>query len=235
MGDQLKNSFKTNSERYGSTVDQVDFTKAEETATLINQWAKNQTNGLILNIIDPSAIKPITKMITVNALYFKADWLNQFSMDENLNWTFESFNNRKDNILMMSDTDLYQIAEMSKYTVLEKPYGEGSNFLFWIILPNGDSNITEVMEKLNYDTLLKINSTLYYTRVDLLMPIFETESSIDGVELLRKMGINALFDSYDIDALDSSQELRVDEVKQKAKIRVNTSGTEAAAVSCLFF
>ena len=56
----------------------MDFGKAEQSASAINQWVEEQTNKKITNIISPESISPLTKLVLVNAIYFKADWKVKF-------------------------------------------------------------------------------------------------------------------------------------------------------------
>jgi serpin B len=55
---------------YGSAFRQVDFIKAPQAAIAeINQWAKQQTEGRIRNIV--KNLDPLTRFILANAIYFK--------------------------------------------------------------------------------------------------------------------------------------------------------------------
>ena len=56
----------------------MDFGQAEQSRTEINQWVEEQTNKKITNIISPESISPLTKMVLVNAIYFKGDWEVKF-------------------------------------------------------------------------------------------------------------------------------------------------------------
>ena len=52
----------------------MDFGQAVESTTSINQWVEEQTNKKITNIISPESLGPDTKLVLVNAIYFKGDW-----------------------------------------------------------------------------------------------------------------------------------------------------------------
>ena len=62
----------------------LDFKKPDEAATAINEWVTGRTQGMIPHLIDPTLIKPLTRLILVNAVYFFAEWENQFSEDATL-------------------------------------------------------------------------------------------------------------------------------------------------------
>ena len=56
----------------------MDFSQAKQSSAAINQWVEEQTNKKITNIISPESISPLTKMVLVNAIYFKGDWEVKF-------------------------------------------------------------------------------------------------------------------------------------------------------------
>ena len=56
----------------------MDFGQAVQSAAAINQWVKEQTNNKIQNLIGPESISSMTKLILVNAIYFKGDWEVKF-------------------------------------------------------------------------------------------------------------------------------------------------------------
>ena len=57
----------------------VDFKrKAVDAARLINDWVEEQTNRRITDIIPPGALDEWTRLILVNAIYFKGEWFEPF-------------------------------------------------------------------------------------------------------------------------------------------------------------
>ena len=56
----------------------MDFGQAVQSATAINQWVEEQTNAKIQKIITPDSLGPLTKLVLVNAIYFKGDWEAKF-------------------------------------------------------------------------------------------------------------------------------------------------------------
>ena len=68
---------------YGDTVGpdivrEIDFADAAS-PTLVNEWAKNQTNGLIDLIVSPEQpLHPPHELIAINTIYLKAAWAKPF-------------------------------------------------------------------------------------------------------------------------------------------------------------
>ena len=56
----------------------MDFGQSEQSRTAINQWVEKQTNKKIQDLIAPGSINALTKLVLVNAIYFKADWKVKF-------------------------------------------------------------------------------------------------------------------------------------------------------------
>lgn len=56
---------------FHSTLQRLDFEDAERSANAVNGFVEDSTNGLIDEIVQPSTFTPLTRMILVNAIYFK--------------------------------------------------------------------------------------------------------------------------------------------------------------------
>lgn len=44
----------------------------------INTWVESQTNSMIKDLVHPDKITDDSRLILVNAVYFKGDWANKF-------------------------------------------------------------------------------------------------------------------------------------------------------------
>lgn len=69
----------TLAQEYGAGMRTVDFETATESARgVINDWTTEQTHDRIEEIIPPDVLDPSTRLVLVNALYFKAAWAEPF-------------------------------------------------------------------------------------------------------------------------------------------------------------
>ena len=57
----------------------VKFEEGEKTRSAINRWVGGQTNQKIKELILPGTINPTTRLVLVNALYFKGPWAYPFN------------------------------------------------------------------------------------------------------------------------------------------------------------
>jgi len=64
---------------YGAGIHISDFVNNFEPARKeINDWVSQQTQDKINNLLPENSVNADTRMVLVNAIYFKADWLDQF-------------------------------------------------------------------------------------------------------------------------------------------------------------
>ncbi|VDK50162.1 unnamed protein product [Gongylonema pulchrum] len=55
----------------------------------VNQWVTKTTHGKISNLISKQEISPETKMMLLNALYFKAIWSERFNKSDTKEMPFD--------------------------------------------------------------------------------------------------------------------------------------------------
>ena len=56
----------------------LEFNNAQKAANEINEFVSEATKGLITEIANPSSFDPLTRMVLVNAIYFKGVWAQKF-------------------------------------------------------------------------------------------------------------------------------------------------------------
>merc|ERR1712045_338586 len=79
---QVLEEFKTAlHESYHAGMSSVDFAENEKAARTINDWVKAQTRDKITDLIPADSLNAMTRLVLVNAVYFKADWEAQFKKD----------------------------------------------------------------------------------------------------------------------------------------------------------
>ncbi|ELK35730.1 Leukocyte elastase inhibitor [Myotis davidii] len=67
---------------YGAELASVDFQRASEGARkVINEWVKGQTEGKIPELLAAGMVDDMTKLVLVNAIYFKGNWQEKFSKE----------------------------------------------------------------------------------------------------------------------------------------------------------
>ncbi len=148
----LKDNFRQKTiVNMGSTPTEVDFQGAPETTRRqINQWVETQTRNRIKDLLEQGSVKSSTKMILVNAIYFKGDW--KFAFDKtktNMSWVFTAADGSKvSNVPMMSlEQDLATALLGDVGRVLRLPYTD-ERLSMYIVLPEENQSLDDVEEYL---------------------------------------------------------------------------------------
>ncbi|NXI31565.1 SPB6 protein, partial [Sterrhoptilus dennistouni] len=73
-------SFLESSEKsYHAGLEQMDFVQAwEDCRKQINGWVEERTEGKIQNLLAEGILSSLTRLVLVNAIYFKGNWEKPF-------------------------------------------------------------------------------------------------------------------------------------------------------------
>ncbi|XP_068910463.1 serine protease inhibitor 3/4-like isoform X4 [Tenebrio molitor] len=231
-GYPLKEDFKNKASTvFQSGIENIEFTQKVDAANTINSWVGKQTNNKIQNLIDPNILGPDTRIILINALYFKGKWVYPFESDSTIKRDF--YKTAKDvvQVDMMHNTDVYNYYESPelKAKFLEMPY-EGDDLSMVIVLPNEKEGLAALESQIE-----NVFAAPRFTqeRVSVSLPKFTVENKIQLKKILQNLGINKAFsDEADLSGLAGKKgDLAISDVIQKAFINVTETGTEAAAAT----
>jgi serpin B len=220
---------------YDALARQTDFINNPTGATTdINNWVANKTNNKIINLIPPGAITALTRLVLVNAVHFKANWSQQFNLQETYNTSFFVSPIQNVTVPMMHQESGFPYYSNSQLKAIELNY-YGSNITMLIILPNLNNGISTVESGLSAGEISGIEANLTDQQVELALPRFNiTTQSIPMKSLLISLGIKSAFSSTaNFSGINSKTELNISQVYHKAFIKVNEAGTEAAAATAV--
>ena len=130
---------------------ELDF-KSSESVKKINDDVSVATKGKITDLID--SIDPMTRMILVNAVYFKGLWKSQFKKESTEKSTFNLSNGNQIEVEMMFQNEKFRFAydDKLKFKALEMDY-QNSNTSMLLLLPDEGTSIEDLESKLNVDIL----------------------------------------------------------------------------------
>ncbi len=64
---------------YKTEITSLDYARQSEKACrIINTWVEDKTRSKIKEIIQPGILDALTRLVLVNAIYFKGKWKSQF-------------------------------------------------------------------------------------------------------------------------------------------------------------
>lgn len=204
----------------------------DKTCKDINRWVKDNTDGMIENILDRVPEDAI--MYLVNALSFDAEWDSVYKKGEIIEGKFMSENDEKKDVpFMYSYEGIY--LEDEKASGFMKYYKD-EKYAFVAMLPGNGVNVSGYLSYLaENNSLSDLLSNAKKETVHAAIPKFETEYNTDMSEVLSKMGITLAFDQYNADfsgmGVYSGKNIYVSRVLHKTKISVTEKGTRAGASS----
>nr|CAD7460344.1 unnamed protein product [Timema tahoe] len=221
----------------------LNFADNVVSASVINQWVEEKTKNKIKDLISPDMLDSLTRLVMVNAVYFKGNWQDQFKPELTTTEPFYVSAEVKKDVRMMHLKKHFRYSEVDELEaqVLELPYEERQVSMV-ILLPNDRNGLPNLEAKLTSEKLTEVLSQLHSTEVNVSIPRFKLEDTIDLNSVLQEvtnsliqsaMGMNNMFeDSADFSGItDDAAGLKVSQVVQKAFIEVNEEGSEAAAAT----
>lgn len=252
---KLKSQYQKDMQTYyDAKVENLDF-KSSSTLGTINGWVNKRTNGMIPTILDEINLNVVAYLL--NAIYFKADWASKFDPK---NTNTETFHPEYEYLMditnpiklpLMHQNVLVRYGSNELFSAVKIPYGNGL-WNMMVLLPEEGKTIEDVIDYLatyglggvdGVHCIIKdglatmMDSTLKPYEVDLKLPRFETNSDTNDIKdgligLLEKMGIIRVFHPNLAEIPNMCEEsVYVSMIRQKAAIKVNEEGAEAAAVT----
>lgn len=226
---------------YLSELEQVDFVQQfEEARGRINNWVEEKTEGKIQNLLAQGTVDSLTRLVLVNAIYFKGNWAEQFNKDRTREMPFRINKNETKPVQMMFRKGKYPMTYIGEQQtkIIELPY-EDKELSMIIMLPddiNDDSTGLEKLEReLTYEKFADwTNPEMMDTNeVELYLPRFKLEENYDLKPFLTSLGMCDAFHvvKADFSGMSDSNDLVLSKVVHKAFVDVNEEGTEAAAAT----
>lgn len=217
------------SNTYQASLKRCDLS-SEETMNEINDWVNEKTHGLIPSILD-EPMDPGIRMTLLNAVYFKAAWVNAFEKELTDKQIFHG-KEGDTSVDMMHQQDHFEYAENDEYQMIRLPYHGGCEMT--VYLPKDSTAADKWSEKdYLYQLGLEADKQEWDRReVSLSMPKFEMEYGNELKDILKELGLEGIFDGCIYDRLTDA-EMAVGSIYHKTAIKNDENGTEAAAVTMM--
>ncbi len=188
--------------------------------SLINDWAKVKTEGLIDKLLPEGYDTDSLAIVLMNALYFKDSWTDSFpkSLTEEGDFKANGGTTRKS---FMHKTDI-----MSYY--------EDANSRMVLLPMDGGLTMAVVIGDASHLAAMTANTER--CRVDLTLPKIDLETSFDQNELVDFLKENGVTQTFSDDADFSGMidwPVCASDIVQKTRIKLDEEGVEAAAVTAI--
>jgi serine protease inhibitor len=218
---------------YDATVVPLNYErKAEQARVKINKWVDDKTRHKITEIIGPGVFDEMTRMVLVNAIYFKGTWAIPFAASATQTDKFYIKPDTTITVPFMHTGGHFSYGEADQLQVLALPY-IGQKLEMIILLPRNRGGIGQLEGNLNPASLASWMAKAEDQNVNVALPKFKMSTGLGLSKTLQAMGMRYAFGAdADFSSMDGKPHwLYLNVVLHKAYIDVNEKGTEAAAAT----
>ena len=226
-------------ENYGAPFQAVDFINAPESACGdINRWVSERTHERINDLIPSGGLNKKMRLVLVNAIYFKAAWMEDFSENGTRKEPFFVGGTKVEQVqTMQHESRRFGYAHGDGFQAITIRYVGGEVQLL-VLLPDKKDGLANLETQLTPKLLAKYANpdpaflTLHLPKFKLEPPVIPL-----GTEL-QSLGMKTAFDqplgSANFDRMAPQKPndyLAISEVFQKTFMSLDEKGTEAIAAT----
>ncbi len=213
---------------FGATISAENFNDPA-TASKINAWASEKTNGRIPKVIDQ--IQSDNVLFALNALYFKGNWQTQFNAEQTYDAPFRLASGQETTVRMMRQKTPMRRAFREGYTAFELPYGS-DQFAMTVLLPAGGRSADSLLQAYTASEWTALQQSMSKASMDIGLPKFTMSYETRLNAVLSAMGMaDAFTNQANFSRMNPTERLALSFVKQNTFVAVDEQGTEAAAVT----
>ncbi len=220
---------QTNADYYGADIYRAPFD--DDTCKDINKWVKDNTDGMIKNILDQIPQEAV--MYLINALAFDAEWQDIYFENQVREGEFTTENGEKRNVDMMYSEENKYLED--KHATGFIKYYKDRKYAFAALLPKEGTTVSEYIASLDGEHLNELLTNAKSVFVNTSIPKFETEYDVDMSAVLSGMGMPDAFSGATADfsklGHSTAGNIFINRVLHKTFISVDERGTKAGAAT----
>jgi serpin B len=225
---------------YAAGFQAVDFkTNAEKIRGDINSWVEQKTADKIKNLIGPGVLKAATRLVLVNAVYFKGNWAVQFGKAATKTEAFHVSSGKDVRVPLMNKQANFGYKDAQDFQILSMPY-RGGDLSMVAFLPKQNFGLAAFEKSLSAAQMAGWLKGLIPRQVNVYFPKFKMTEQFSLGDQLKSMGMTDAFDGKTADfsgmngkKAPDKDSLSISAVIHKAFVDVNEQGTEAAAATAV--
>jgi serine protease inhibitor len=224
---------------YGGDANLVDFEHAADSAReTINHWVEEKTRQKIRDLIAPGGIDADTRLVLVNAVYFKGKWVLRFLETATRDEPFYLEGGGTVQAPLMRQEGPIWYLRAEDYQAVDLRY-RGGDLSMLVLLPDRREGLRDLERALSTRMLNQCMARTRQTRVKLFFPRFKvTWGASDLKDQLTALGMPLAFARFQADFSGingreppAEDSLFISTVVHKAFVEANEEGTEAAAAT----
>ena len=220
---------------YDAGLNQVDFKGPSETVrSTINRWVEQKTQDKIKDLLQPGSLKPDTRLVLTNAIYFKGNWETQFDKAQTKDEDFHLSPSQTKTAPLMHRQGGFNYFNGGTSQILEIPY-KGKDLSLIVLLPNEIGGLFALEQSLTGpNTREWLGHLAPVSKVIVTIPKFKMTQQFELGATLGAMGMPTAFSGRaDFSGMTGKRDFSISEVIHKAFVDVNEEGTEAAAATAV--
>ena len=224
---------KLTNDDYAAGFRPMDFKSAPDaTRTTINHWVEQKTNDKIKDLLPPGSVKPSTRLVLTNAIYFKGDWQTPFLKTNTHDEDFHLSSTQTVKAPLMHLETRLGYLKGDSFQAVSIPYKAGELSMI-VFLPNAIDGLPAFEQSFTEANAKQWLAHPYAsTKVILTLPKFKMTSQFELSQALTALGMKDAFHSAaDFSAMTGNRDLFISAAIHKAFVDVNEEGTEAAAAT----
>ncbi|XP_008047178.2 serpin A9, partial [Carlito syrichta] len=215
---------------YASEVLPTDFSNPALAQQKINSYVEKETKGKVVDLIQ--GLDPLTAMVLVNHIFFKAKWEKPFSpADTRKSFPFLAGGRAAVRVPMMHQEEqlAFGVDPGLNCSVLRMDY-QGDAAAFFVLPSEG--KMGQLEQALSAGTLRRWRRSLQQRWLHVFLPRFSMSASYGLETVLPKMGVHDAFGkNADFSGITTRGLLQLSKATYKAVLDVSEVGTEAVAAS----
>jgi serpin B len=226
---------------YRGAMNLVDFRRGAEAARVtINQWVEDKTKQRIRKLISSGGLDGDTRLVLVNAVYFKGTWVLPFRRAATRDEPFHLEGAGKVQAPLMHQQKEIRYLQAGGYQAVDLVY-RGGDLSMLVLLPARKDGLRDLEKKLSARMLHDCVARMATREVKLFLPRWKiTWGTLDLRDHLTALGMPLAFTRLQanlsgINGHEPPHEnsLFISSVFHKAFVETNEEGTEAAAATAV--
>jgi len=221
---------------YDAEVGNLDFTKTQQAADSICQWAYDHTYGNIRDLNLP--ITQQTIAVLANATWFGANWAYPFEEGATTKETFTLTDGTTQTVDMMNRTESFMWGGSRAYSLVELPFGvyekeeSGAEwcvdtpYSMLVALPDSQWSVNDIIPLIDWDFAKE------RCEVNVHLPKFDFKTTNELKEPMKSLGIEKVFAPYGALTI-GGPDLFIKFINQDVSVRIDEAGAEMAAVTTI--